>query len=95
MALDRTPVDDAVVQADLTIIGAGPTGLYAAYYAGFRGLTAAIVDSLEEPGGQVMALYPEKPIYDVAGFPAVLGKDLVAGCLEQAESAKPTFLLGH
>lgn len=84
-----------VVQADIAIIGAGPTGLYAAYYAGFRGLSTAIVDSLEEPGGQVMALYPEKPIYDVAGFPAVLGKDLVAGCLAQAESASPTFLLGH
>ena len=95
MAPEHASADGEVVHADLTIIGAGPTGLYAAYYAGFRGLSTAIVDSLEEPGGQVMALYPEKPIYDVAGFPAVLGKDLVAGCLAQAESADPTFLLGH
>lgn len=95
MATDSTAVTAAVVHADLAIIGAGPTGLYAAYYAGFRGLSTVIVDSLEEPGGQVMALYPEKPIYDVAGFPAVLGKDLVAGCVAQAASADPTYLLGH
>jgi thioredoxin reductase len=82
-------------RADLAIIGAGPTGLYAAYYAGFRGLSSVIIDSLEEPGGQITALYPEKPIYDVAGFPAVLGKDLVAGCVAQAAAFDPTYLLGH
>jgi thioredoxin reductase (NADPH) len=80
---------------DLAIVGAGPTGLYAAYYAGFRGLSTAIVDSLEEPGGQVAALHPEKPIYDVAGFPSILGKDLVAGCVAQAATYDPTYLLGH
>ena len=84
-----------VQRADLAIVGAGPTGLYAAYYAGFRGLSTVIIDSLEEPGGQVTALYPEKPIYDVAGFPAVLGKDLVAGCVAQAAAFDPTYLLGH
>ena len=83
------------VATDLAIIGAGPTGLYAAYYAGFRGLSSVIIDSLSEPGGQVSALYPEKPIYDVAGFPAVLGKDLVAGCIAQAAAFDPTYLLGH
>jgi len=82
-------------RTDLAIIGAGPTGLYAAYYAGFRGLSTVIIDSLAEPGGQVSALYPEKPIHDVGGFPAVLGKDLVAGCVAQAASADPTYLLGH
>lgn len=82
-------------RADLAIIGAGPTGLYAAYYAGFRGLSTVIIDSLEEAGGQVTALYPEKPIYDVAGFPSVLGKDLVAGCVAQAAAYGPTYLLGH
>ena len=80
---------------DLAIIGAGPTGLYAAYYAGFRGLSMVLVDSLAEPGGQITALYPEKPIYDVAGFPAVLGKDLVKGCVEQAAAFDPIYLLGH
>ena len=63
-----------VVKKDLLIIGAGPVGLYAAYYAGFRGLSTAIADSLPEAGGQVSAMYPEKPIYDVAGFPAIRGR---------------------
>lgn len=80
---------------DLTIIGAGPAGLYAAYYAGFRGLSVVLVDSLPEPGGQVAALYPEKAIYDVAGFPEVRGKDLIDQCVEQANQYDPTYLLGH
>ena len=62
------------VEADLLIVGAGPTGLYGAYYAGFRGLSVAVVDSLPELGGQVSALYPEKAILDVAGFPAIKGR---------------------
>jgi thioredoxin reductase (NADPH) len=57
---------------DVTIIGGGPTGLFAAYYAGFRGLTSKIIDSLPELGGQLTAAYPEKYIYDVPGFPKVL-----------------------
>jgi thioredoxin reductase (NADPH) len=80
---------------DLSIIGAGPAGLYAAYYAGFRGLKTAVIDSLTEPGGQVTALYPEKLIFDVAGFPAVKGKELIDRCVEQAAPYDPTYLLGH
>ncbi|GAA2118381.1 NAD(P)/FAD-dependent oxidoreductase [Nocardioides bigeumensis] len=81
------------VETDLLIIGAGPTGLYAAYYAGFRGLRVAVVDSLPALGGQVTAMYPEKAILDVAGFPNVKGRELVAGLVEQAASADPTYLL--
>lgn len=81
--------------ADLLVVGAGPAGLYAAYYAGFRGLRTAIIDSLPTPGGQVAALYPEKMIYDIAGFPEILGRDLVAGLLDQAERFSPTWLLGE
>ncbi|GLZ05506.1 ferredoxin--NADP reductase [Actinomadura sp. NBRC 104412] len=84
-----------VIERDLLIVGAGPVGLYAAYYAGFRGLSTTIVDSLPEPGGQVTAMYPEKPIYDIAGFPAVKGRDLVAGLMEQAARFDPTFVLGE
>src|SRR5580765_7823174 len=80
---------------DLTIIGGGPTGLYAAYYAGFRGMKVKIIDSLEELGGQVTALYPEKFIFDVAGFPKVLGKDLVKNLVVQALQFKPTVCLGE
>jgi len=70
---------------DALIVGAGPVGLYAAYYAGFRGQSVAVMDSLPEIGGQVCAMYPEKLIYDIAGFPAVRGRDLIAGLAEQAE----------
>jgi ferredoxin/flavodoxin---NADP+ reductase len=83
------------VKKDLLIIGAGPVGLYAAYYAGFRGLSTAIVDSLPEAGGQVSAMYPEKPIYDVAGFPAIRGRDLVVSLMRQAAPFGPAFLLGQ
>src|SRR5205814_7328007 len=81
-------------EIDLAIVGAGPTGLFAAYYAGFRGLSAAVIDALPEPGGQVSAMYPEKVIYDVAGFPAIKGRDLVVKLLEQAEQFHPDYLLG-
>jgi ferredoxin/flavodoxin---NADP+ reductase len=81
------------LDVDLVIIGAGPTGLYAAYYAGFRQLRVAVVDSLPELGGQITAMYPEKLILDVAGFPAVKGRDLVDGLVEQANTAEPEYLL--
>lgn len=79
----------------MIIIGAGPTGLYAAYYAGFRGFSVAIIDALPEPGGQITAMYPEKDIFDVAGFPQVKGRALVDGLLEQADQFKPTYFLGE
>ena len=69
---------------DLTILGGGPTGIFALFYAGMRGATAQIVDALPELGGQLTALYPEKYIFDVAGFPRVLAKDLVRSLTEQA-----------
>ncbi len=78
---------------DLLLVGAGPVGLYGAYYAGVRGLRVAVVDSLTEPGGQITAMYPEKPIFDVAGFPSVRGRDLVAGLVEQAAQYDPVYLL--
>lgn len=80
---------------DVLIVGAGPVGLYGAYYAGFRGLTVAVVDALPTQGGQVSALYPEKKIFDIAGLPAVKGQDLVAGLLEQAAPFAPAYLLGQ
>ena len=81
------------VSADLLVVGAGPTGLYATYYAGFRGMSVAVVDSLPELGGQITAMYPEKAILDVAGFPSVKGRDLVEGLVSQAATADPTYLL--
>src|ERR1051325_6791111 len=69
--------------SDITIIGAGPTGLFALFYAGMRQVKARVVDALAEPGGQLAALYPEKYIFDVAGFPQILAKDLVRALVEQ------------
>ena len=85
---------EAAVDVDILIVGAGPSGLYAGYYAGFRGMRVAISDMLEVPGGQVTALYPEKKIFDVAGFPQILGRDLIDQLVEQVEPFKPTWLLG-
>ena len=82
-----------IVETDLLIIGAGPTGLFATYYAGFRGHRVAVVDSLPELGGQITAMYPEKQILDVAGFPSVKGRDLVEGLVIQAATAEPNYLL--
>src|SRR5436309_743372 len=89
---DGTPAPDL---SDVVIIGGGPTGLFAAYYSGFRGLTVDILDSLEELGGQVSAMYPEKPIYDVAGFPKVTGRELVNRLVEQASRYGPRVSLGE
>jgi len=81
-------------EVDVAIVGAGPTGLFAAYYAGFRGLSVAVIDTLPEPGGQITAMYPEKAILDVAGFPTIKGRDLVANLVEQAAPFAPKYLLG-
>ncbi len=84
------PVDDLF---DLTIVGAGPVGLFAAFYAGMRGMKTKLVDSLAELGGQLSALYPDKYIYDMAGFPKVLARDLVGALSEQALQFSPTVCL--
>jgi thioredoxin reductase len=86
-------VADTDLLTDLLVIGAGPTGLFATYYAGFRGMRVAVVDSLPELGGQITAMYPEKQILDVAGFPSVKGRDLVEGLVTQAATARPEYFL--
>jgi thioredoxin reductase len=76
---------------DIIILGAGPSGLYGAFYAGMRQMRTKIIEALPEPGGQLAVLYPEKYIYDVAGLPRVLAKDLVHDLVVQAEQWHPTF----
>ncbi|RSM64771.1 ferredoxin--NADP(+) reductase [Actinoplanes sp. ATCC 53533] len=80
---------------DLLIVGAGPAGLFACFYAGLRGLRVTLLDSLSHLGGQVAALYPDKNIFDIAGFPAVTGRELVDGLTEQARLADPRIVLGE
>ncbi len=70
------------MKTDVVILGAGPVGLFSSFYAGMRGLNCIVVDQLEEVGGQLSALYPEKNIYDVAGFNEIKAKDLVNNLLE-------------
>lgn len=85
----------AAEPVDLVIIGAGPTGLFGAFYAGLRGLHAKVIDALPQPGGQLAVLYPEKFIYDVPGHPKILAKDLVRLLVEQASTFNPVFCLGE
>jgi ferredoxin/flavodoxin---NADP+ reductase len=78
---------------DITIIGGGPSGLFAAFYAGLRGVSCRIVDALPQLGGQLMALYPEKYIYDVGGIPKILAKDLANAMIEQGLQFDPEVVL--
>jgi thioredoxin reductase len=81
---------------DLTILGGGPTGLFALFYAGMRGASAQLIDALPELGGQLTALYPEKYIFDVAGFPRVLAKELVRNLTDQvAQFHQATGIPAH
>lgn len=70
-------------------------GLFAAFYAGMRGMSVRLIDSLPQLGGQLMALYPEKYIYDMPGFPQVLAKDLANRMIEQGLQFDPEVVLGH
>ncbi len=74
---------------DIVIVGAGPTGLFGVFYAGMRGMRTKVIEALPHVGGQLAALYPEKDIFDVAGFPRVGAKQLVEACKEQADRANP------
>ncbi|HGY08531.1 MAG TPA: NAD(P)/FAD-dependent oxidoreductase [Oceanithermus profundus] len=78
-------------KTDVIIIGAGPSGLFAAFYVGMRDLTVRVIDPMAEAGGQLSALYPDKFIYDVAGFPKVRAKELVQRLLDQVEPFEPIF----
>jgi thioredoxin reductase (NADPH) len=81
--------------ADLAIIGAGPVGLFAAFYAGLRQMSVMLIDSLDVLGGQLITLYPEKYVYDVAGFPKVLAKELAYNLIEQGTQYGPQVCLGE
>lgn len=78
---------------DITIIGAGPAGLFTAFYGGMRQAKVKIIESLPQIGGQLAALYPEKYIYDVAGFPKIKAVDLIDNLEEQAKFFDPAIIL--
>lgn len=80
---------------DVAIIGAGPVGLFAVFECGMLGLSCHVIDVLDMPGGQCAALYPEKPIYDIPGFPVIEAQELIARLGEQAAPFSPLYHLGH
>ncbi len=80
---------------DITFIGAGPTGLFGAFYAGLREMTVKVIEALPQPGGQLLALYPEKMIYDTPGFPEVRAKELVDRLSQQAMMWNPIMAYGE
>jgi thioredoxin reductase (NADPH) len=84
-----------MINTDILIIGAGPTGLFAVFEAGLLQLRCHLIDALPQPGGQLSELYPKKPIYDIPGFPDVLAGDLVENLMEQIQPFQPGFTLGE
>jgi len=82
-------------ETDVLIIGAGPVGLFAVFELGLLGLKARLIDTLDRPGGQCAELYPEKPIYDIPGWPTISGQQLTDRLLEQAAPFEPEFRFGQ
>ncbi|MBM3643820.1 MAG: NAD(P)/FAD-dependent oxidoreductase [Alphaproteobacteria bacterium] len=85
----------AIHRTDVAIVGAGPVGLFAVFECGMVRLRCHVIDVLDAVGGQCTALYPEKPIYDIPGYPRIDAQDLVARLGEQAAPFKPVFHLGQ
>jgi thioredoxin reductase (NADPH) len=84
-----------VIETDALVIGAGPVGLFVVFELGLLGITAQVVDVQDEPGGQCIALYPDKPIYDLPGIPRCSGRELTQRLLQQIQPFKPGFHLGQ
>ena len=82
-------------QTDVVIVGAGPVGLFTVFECGMVRLACHVVDVLDDAGGQCTALYPEKPIYDIPGFPRVEAAELIVRLKAQAAAFKPIYHLGE
>jgi len=83
------------ITTDICIIGAGPVGLFAVFEAGLLKMRCHLIDVLPQVGGQLSEIYPQKPIYDIPGFPVINAQELVDGLIKQIEPFKPTFSLGE
>lgn len=84
-----------MIQTDILIIGAGPTGLFTVFEAGLLKLRCHIIDALPQPGGQLAELYPKKPIFDIPGYPSVMAGELVDNLMEQIKQFEPGFTLNE
>src|ERR1700743_243773 len=83
------------IETDVAIIGAGPIGLFAVFELGLLDLKCQVIDILDRPGGQCTELYPEKPIYDIPGFPLGTGPERVANLIKQIAPFGPQFHFGQ
>src|SRR3954465_7636766 len=88
-------MQDSPERCDVAIVGAGPVGLFAVFECGMLEMHCELFDALPAPGGQCAALYPEKPIYDIPGYPRIDAAELIDRLQEQAAPFAPTFHLGH
>lgn len=84
-----------MIETDLLIIGAGPTGLFTVFEAGLLKMKCHLIDSLPKPGGQLAEIYPKKPIYDIPGYPIIMAGELVDKLMEQIKPFNPGFTLGE
>ncbi|WP_271405649.1 NAD(P)/FAD-dependent oxidoreductase [Tenacibaculum soleae] len=84
-----------MIQTDILIIGAGPTGLFTVFEAGLLKLRCHLIDALPQPGGQCSEIYPKKPIYDIPAYPEILAGDLTDKLMEQIKQFEPGFTLGE
>ncbi len=84
-----------MIQTDILIIGAGPTGLFTVFEAGLLKMRCHIIDALPQPGGQLAELYPKKPIFDIPGYPSVNAGELVDNLMEQIKQFEPGFTLNE
>ena len=84
-----------MIQTDIVIIGAGPTGLFAVFEAGLLKMRCHIIDALPQPGGQLTELYPKKPIFDIPGYPSVGAGELIDNLMEQIKQFEPGFTLNE
>src|SRR3546814_245547 len=91
----RSCLAEKSLTTDVAIVGAGPVGLFAVFECGMLKLRCHVIDTLEMIGGQCAALYPEKPIYDIPGYPRIQAQDLVDRLAEQAEPFQPVYHLGQ
>jgi thioredoxin reductase (NADPH) len=92
--MKTTPTEEPIT-TDIAIIGAGPVGLFAVFEAGLLKMRCHLIDALPQVGGQLSEIYPQKPIYDIPGFPAINAQALVDGLMEQIAPFKPGFSLGE
>src|SRR4051812_729876 len=83
------------INTDIAIIGAGPAGLFAVFEAGLLKMSCHLIDALPQVGGQLSEIYPQKPIYDIPGYPVIRAQELTDRLIEQVEPFHPGFTLGE